>query len=802
MTTKHKIALGFFCTIVIMFALAFFGYRSLSGSLNGLVEYRKFARINVLLSDSMNNLTGAGSNAMFFLSVRDPKIMEGALHSLDAMDSLLVDAEKEMSIQTNLEMVASIRSKGREYRAGLGRDLEILTKAKTIYESQVLPNALDFEKTMLSLSELAQKENNIALLGTLDHIWSYYSRMMAALSHLDTTRSLADFAIADENAQAIKPCLDQAREAMFTASEQSLHDELMNTVSVIFNSANEMGKTAQASADNVVSNRAVRTALTKDLSTFSREFDEQMRNLGVNTTRAIENGQSTLLAVSASGVLIALALAAFITLSLLRTLNTLAGYAGAVARGDFTHTIQSREKGEVGSVISSMQQITVLLEHLLDEMRTLAETILSGKLRNRLDPSTFPGSFSELTHSVNAIGDAFTSLVDDLGVPIMCCDKQRHIAFLNKLAQSAVGGNLVGKPCAEILKADSCSKNCFGNSAMKQKAMVSGETTIHPGGKSLLVNVTAIPLCNQKEEVVGFAELLTDLTEIRSKQALMLQVAGEASEISNRIAAASEELSAQVEQISRGAEVQRDRVNSTASAMSEMNSTVIEVARNVGEASEQSEVTRQKALYGAELVEQVVTAIHGVDTVAQRLHSNMQEFSKQAESIGTVMNVISDIADQTNLLALNAAIEAARAGEAGRGFAVVADEVRKLAEKTMQATQEVSASISAIQHSAHSNIAEVDKAVASVSEANKLAFSSGEALKEIVDMASSSSSVVASIATAAEEQSATSEEISLSTEEINRIVSETTEGMVQSSAAVQELSLMAQELRRVMEELK
>jgi methyl-accepting chemotaxis protein len=180
----------------------------------------------------------------------------------------------------------------------------------------------------------------------------------------------------------------------------------------------------------------------------------------------------------------------------------------------------------------------------------------------------------------------------------------------------------------------------------------------------------------------------------------------------------------------------------------------------------------------------------------------MQDLGTQAESIGGVMNVISDIADQTNLLALNAAIEAARAGEAGRGFAVVADEVRKLAEKTMSATQEVGANITAIQNSARTNITEVNTAAKSITEATDLANTSGQALNEIVSLAAANSTVVASIATAAEQQSATSEEINHALEEISRIVAETTEGMAQAASAVRELSKMAQELNKVMSQLR
>jgi methyl-accepting chemotaxis protein len=228
----------------------------------------------------------------------------------------------------------------------------------------------------------------------------------------------------------------------------------------------------------------------------------------------------------------------------------------------------------------------------------------------------------------------------------------------------------------------------------------------------------------------------------------------------------------------------------------------MEVAKNAGQASEQSDLTKNKAGDGAALVDKVVQAINEVNKVAATLQTNMQELGTQAESIGGVMNVISDIADQTNLLALNAAIEAARAGEAGRGFAVVADEVRKLAEKTMSATQEVGANITGIQHSARTNIDEVNTAAKAITEATNLSNTSGQALNEIVALATGTSSVVTSIATAAEQQSATSEEINHSIEEISRIVAETSDGMVQAASAVQELSSMAQELNRVMKELQ
>jgi len=288
----------------------------------------------------------------------------------------------------------------------------------------------------------------------------------------------------------------------------------------------------------------------------------------------------------------------------------------------------------------------------------------------------------------------------------------------------------------------------------------------------------------------------------RAKAEGMQHAASELEHVVEIISSASEELSAQVEQSSRGTEVQSQRVAETATAMEEMNATVLEVARNASQAADSSGNARAKALEGAQVVAQVVGGIKTIQGVSLSMKEDMGVLGKQAEGIGQIMNVISDIADQTNLLALNAAIEAARAGDAGRGFAVVADEVRKLAEKTQTATKEVGEAISGIQLGTRKNLENVERAVITVEQATELAHKSGEALQEIVHLVEISADQVRSIATASEEQSAASEEINRSIEDISRISSETASAMNQSAQAVGELASQAQTLRRLIGEMK
>ncbi len=327
-------------------------------------------------------------------------------------------------------------------------------------------------------------------------------------------------------------------------------------------------------------------------------------------------------------------------------------------------------------------------------------------------------------------------------------------------------------------------------------------------GQDKIFDVTSTPIYNMNGSNQGVLSTWFELTEIRNQQRHIEEqnirinnTAIKANELSERLAAASSELAAQIEESSRGTELQNIRITETATAVEQINASIIEVAKHSGNASVNAEQARGKAESGSDIVNNSIEEIEAMHSRVKEMASSLDSLGKQADDIGSVIEIISDIADQTNLLALNAAIEAARAGDAGRGFAVVADEVRKLAEKTMDATREVDAAVFSIREGTGRSIEVVKLAETDVGTSVEMSSKAGGALREIVEVSVETSDMVCSIATAAKEQSAASEQITQSTSEISMIASETANAMNQSAKAVSELAMMAEELKSIIEDI-
>ncbi len=312
----------------------------------------------------------------------------------------------------------------------------------------------------------------------------------------------------------------------------------------------------------------------------------------------------------------------------------------------------------------------------------------------------------------------------------------------------------------------------------------------------------------EAEEQTHLAKEAAERAEIAGREAIdarrqgQLDAANELEGIVDALSNASSALGERITDAVSGTTIQNDRSSETATAMEEMNATVLEVAKSAGHAADSADLARASASEGEIVVSEVIQSISAVKQRSDDMRERLGALGQKAESIGSIMNVISDIADQTNLLALNAAIEAARAGDAGRGFAVVADEVRKLAEKTMGATKEVTDAVLAIQGDARSAVANMQEAGSAIDACTDLASSAGMSLHSIVENISITNDQVRNIATASEEQSATSEQINRSVEDVSRIAEETADGMHQATMALDELTGLAGQLKLLIDNLR
>ena len=267
-------------------------------------------------------------------------------------------------------------------------------------------------------------------------------------------------------------------------------------------------------------------------------------------------------------------------------------------------------------------------------------------------------------------------------------------------------------------------------------------------------------------------------------------------------AIATNQINTRTEEMANGSHEQSVQTNEVATAIDEMTKTIVKTTQDIGTAADTAKKSSDMAVKGGEAVHQSLLKMNKIAEVVNNSADTVFSLGQNSDKIGEIVQVIDDIADQTNLLALNAAIEAARAGEQGRGFAVVADEVRKLAERTSKATKEISSMIKNIQ-------IDTDKAVNSMKEGTKeveigktLFNEAGNVLTEIVESGNQVREIIIHVAAASEEQSVTAEQIGKNIDEINHVSLESSNGLQQIAQAAQELNSLMSGLHEMINNFK
>ena len=404
-------------------------------------------------------------------------------------------------------------------------------------------------------------------------------------------------------------------------------------------------------------------------------------------------------------------------------------------------------------------------------------------------------SLRTMVSKLEAQAHWYESILNTLPLSVSVTDNDMVWTFCNTNAlgsmQKTCQSDVVGKHCSEK-QGNICNTPECG---IEQLRLGNKQVINHmPNGKTMQIMLDYLK--DSQGKTVGHVEIGEDITEkvllekkaaAAAHQARMSTVT-QLEDVVSHLQRAADALNASLGDVRDKAGIAADRMAETATAMNEMNATVLEVAHNAEGAAEAATSVQGHAQDGAGIVLRTIQSMQSVQQQSSGLKGDMADLDKQAKDIGTVLTLIRDIADQTNLLALNAAIEAARAGEAGRGFAVVADEVRKLAEKTMSATREVETAIATIQEGTGKSSTTVDGTVTSIEEVGRMAEESGQSLERISNLAGDSSARVSAIAAAATEQSAASEEINRNIAEVNTLSAHIAEAMDMAARQVSDMA--------------
>ena len=804
LSVSLRISLGFLACLGLIAVVAFTGRMALDESSQGFDHYRSLAGHTNHASVLQERMMTAHRAAMTAIHSGLPKDLKMAEASQNELLDALAQAQKEFTRPGEAALLSQVESKLRVFTDGYSKATQLRSLQDDLLTRIRERHGISMQTALVSLMDSAQASGDAAATGNAAY----------ALRNLLTARMLMQQYIVTNAEDDFRNCMDELLALLgglatldFTLTDDrqlSLLKQVREQRQGYFEKANEVHDII-GQRDTIVAQtlETVAPEVNGLVAELKKSIQERQDTLGprlqARNMAAVDRMNIAALAAVALGIL----LAGLISRSIVRPLKRATTFAKSVAAGDFSHTLEVKGRDEIAQVCSALAAIPAALVDVSHQFDLLVQSVERGALDRQAETGRFEGAFAELMDGGNAMVRSFKTLIDRLPTPIVIMDREKDVLHLNAAALKTVGMPLEQArelACSELFHSGHCnSQNCACDKALHGEAVTMAETSARAGGSEMEISYSGVPLRDRHGEVVGVMKVVTDLSGIKEVQRRMEDTARAASGIASRLARTTEDLTAKVNDVSRGATVQRERMAETATALESMNSTALDMARQADDTAKGMENSRQRAVEGKAVVAKAVAAIQNANEQAAELKDVMRVLDEKTRDITNVMNIISEVADQTNLLALNAAIEAARAGDAGKGFAVVADEVRKLAEKSMAATNGVGASIAAIQSATLVNIQTAESVSEAILQATGLAASSGEAFGAIVDEVEANAAHVQEIATAANEQSTVSEHIRSAAAEVSRIVGETSEGMLSSSQALHEVSGMTMELNAVMQ---
>ncbi len=447
----------------------------------------------------------------------------------------------------------------------------------------------------------------------------------------------------------------------------------------------------------------------------------------------------------------------------------------------------------IGGIIFFISYISRYISQFTAKMLSVIKHIEHGVFAYRINDIHYNDDIGEISWALNNMLDQFEAFLKEIVTSIHYSSNKKyfrkpistglHGAFIEAVGEVRTSLDLQESTTKEIEEQQAYLSTSVNTMLSEMDKFADGDLTVH--------------MQQQRDDEIGtlYNGFNRSVEKIRS---MITQVY----EAVDATASASAEISSSTEEMAAGAQEQTRQATEVTAAVEEMTQSIQTTTANVDRAASMSKKSGEQAKVGGKVVEETVAGMNRIADVVKQSAATVQALGASSDQIGEIAQVIDDIADQTNLLALNAAIEAARAGEQGRGFAVVADEVRKLAERTSKATKEISTMIKKIQTDTALAVDAMNRGNEEVENGKRLSARAGESLNEIISGTNEVVKVIGEIAEASAEEEKMSRSINSNIESINNVTRETATGTHEIAKAAEDLNHLTNSLHQLVTQFR